>query len=86
MPSNGHTLSPGRDGARLAQVMSNNEPPDAQAAVAAANHRIVDRRLREAAELLVDALLDRYLEQRRAQRIAEHEVAREVPTKEAPRA
>ena len=43
-------------------------------------------RLREAAELLVDALLDRYLEERRARRIAECEVLRDAPTKEAPSA
>ena len=43
-------------------------------------------RLREAAELLVDALLDRYLEERRARRLAELEVPRDVPTKEAPSA
>jgi hypothetical protein len=62
------------------------EPRDPQASVAAANGRIIDRRLREAAELLVDALLDRYLEERRARRLAGHEVPRDVASKEAPSA
>lgn len=43
-------------------------------------------RLREAAELLVDALLDHYLRERRARRAAEHEVPRDLTPKEAPSA
>lgn len=43
-------------------------------------------RLREAAELLVDALLDHYLRERRAQRAAERDVARDLTPKEAPSA